>query len=80
MCYQVLKTYNISSLSQDNQNFTLILAVLLGAVVPHLERCTIALESWHYHDLSDHWGLGGVFIPFPIPSNVSLLPPTIQFT
>jgi hypothetical protein len=21
----------------------------------------------------------GVFIPFPIPSNVSLLPPTVQF-
>ena len=43
-------------LSQDNQHFTLTLTVLPGAVVPHLERGTAALEPRHYRDLSDHWG------------------------
>ena len=57
--------------SQDSQHFTLTLAVLPGAAVPHMERGTTALEPRHYHDLSDHWGLG-VFIPFPFLPNISL--------
>jgi len=42
--------------SQDNLHFTLILAVLRGAALPHLKRGTAALEPRHYHDLSDRWG------------------------
>ena len=61
--------------SQDSQHFTLTIAVLPGAVVPHLERGTAALETRHFHDLSDRWGWG-VLIPFPFLSNVSLLSPT----
>ena len=35
---------------------------------------TVALEPCHYHDLSDHWGLGGIYtIPLP-PQRLSLLP------
>jgi len=41
-------------LSQDSQHFTLTLAVLPDATVPHLERGTAAVR--HCHDLSDHWG------------------------
>ena len=33
--------------SQDNLHFTLTLAVLRGAALPHLKRGTTALESWH---------------------------------
>ena len=61
--------------SQDSLHFTLTLAVLRGAALPHLKGGTAALEPWHYRDLSDRWGLG-VFIPFPFLPNGSrpLLP------
>ena len=39
--------------SQDNQHFTLTLAILSGATVMHLERGTAALEPRHFRDLSD---------------------------
>ena len=52
--------------SHDSQYFTLTLTVLPGAVVPHLERGTTALEPLHCHDLSEHWGLGGIYtLPLP---------------
>ena len=40
--------------SQDSLHFTLTLAVLHGATLPHLNRGTAALEPWHYRDSSDH--------------------------
>ena len=43
-------------LGQDSQYFTHTLAVLPGAVVPHLERGTATVEPWHYRDLTNHWG------------------------
>ena len=55
--------------SQNSLHFTLTLAVLRGAAVPHLKRGTAAVR--HYRDLSDRWGLG-VFIPFPFLPNGSL--------
>ena len=33
--------------SQDNLHFTIILAVLRGAALPHLKRGTTALKLWH---------------------------------
>ena len=47
--------------SQDSLYFTLTLAILCGAALPHLKRGTAALEPRHCHDLSDRWGLGGIY-------------------
>ena len=51
--------------SQDSINFTLTLAVLTGAALPHLKRGTVALEPWHCRDSSDRWELGGIYT-FPL--------------
>ena len=52
--------------SQDSLHFTLTLIVLRGVALPHLKRGTAALEPRHCRDLSDHWGLGGIYtLPFP---------------
>ena len=40
--------------SQDSLNFTLALAVLTSAALPHLKRGTPAVR--HCRDLSDRWG------------------------
>ena len=42
--------------SQDSLHFTLTLAILPGAALPHLKRGTAALKPRHCHDLSDRWG------------------------
>ena len=52
--------------SQNNLNFTLTLAVLTGMALPHLKRGTVALKSYHYHDLSDRWGRGDIYT-HPLP-------------
>ena len=61
--------------NQDSLHFTLTLAILPGAALPHLKRGTAALKPWHCRDLSDRWGWG-VLIPFSFLPNVSLLSPT----
>ena len=69
VCNQVLNLIHIHSqlLSQDSLTFTVfILAVLPGAAVPHLNRGSATVEPWHCRNLTDHWGLGGIYT-FPIP-------------
>ena len=59
--------------SQDSLHFTLTLAVLRGAALPHLKRGTTAVR--HYCDLSDRWGLGGIYtLPLPPNGSLPLLP------
>ena len=61
--------------SQDSLHFTLTLAVLCGATLPHLKRGTAALEPRHRRDLSDRWGLGGIYtLPLPPNGSLPLLP------
>ena len=60
--------------SQDSLHFTITLAVLPGAVVPHMKRGTAALELRHCRDLSDRWGLGGIYTFSLPPQCLSLLP------
>ena len=47
--------------NQDSLHFTLTLAILPGAALPHLKRGTAALKPRHCHDLSDRWGWGGIY-------------------
>ena len=42
--------------SKDSLHFTLTLAVLRGATLPHFKRGTAALKPRYCHDLSDRWG------------------------
>ena len=60
--------------SQNSQYFTLTLAILPGAAVPDLERGTVALEPWHCHDLSDHWGWGNLYFSPSSPTSLFSLP------
>ena len=69
VCNQVLNLIytHPRMLSQDSQLIIVFtLAVLSGAVVPHLKRGTVVVEPRHYRDLTDHWGLGGIYT-FSIP-------------
>ena len=57
--------------SQDSLHFTLTLAILRGAALPHLKRGTATLETRHYHDLSDRWGLWGIYTLLLSPQRLS---------
>ena len=52
--------------SQDSLQLAITLVVLRSVALSHLKRGTAALEPWHCHDLSDRWGLGGIYtLPLP---------------
>ena len=66
VCNQVLNLIHIHPhmLSRDSQLITVFtLAVLPSAAMPHLKRGIAVVESWHYHNLTNHWGI----YTFPIP-------------
>ena len=64
--------------NEDNHHFTLTLAILPSAAVPHLERGTAALEPRHCHDLSERWKARGCLY-FSHPLQCLSLLPTVQF-
>ena len=76
-------TYILSYSAKTASTSLFTLVILPGAVVPHLERGTVAERhcySWATALPQLNWPLGlEVFIPFPSSSNGSPSSPTVQF-